>query len=399
MNLPLFISHRYLFARKSHSVINIISAISAVGMAVGTAALVLILSVYNGFDRIIKDNISDLDPDILVAPATGKCFVPKGPAFDALLDDSCAASISSVVSENVFLKYGTRQCVARAKGVDAVFEEESAMGKHILAGEFTLHREEVPLASAGAGLASQMGMHPRFLNRMELWFPDRNAGISMANPAASLRSVEIRPGSIFSVNSDLDASLLILPIETMRELLGYGEEVTGVEIRLADGVKAGRFARKLGKDLGEDFMVLDRYHQNPTLYKMMRYEKSAIFLILLFVVIIIAFNIFGSLSMLIMEKKEDIGTLRAMGAGDRTIRRVFVLEGWMISLLGLAAGLLIGTALAAAQQHFGIVRMPGNFLVDAYPVCLSARDIIATAASVAATGYLIARLSTRHNNI
>jgi len=399
VNLPLFISRRYLFARKSHSVINIISAISAVGMAVGTAALVLILSVYNGFDGIIKSNISDLDPDVLVVPSGGKCFIPEGPAFESLLDDPRVLSISSIVSENVFLRYNGRQCVALAKGVDRVYEEESAMGNHVIAGEFTLHREEIPLASVGAGLASQMGMHPRFLNRMELWFPDRNEGISMANPAASLRSVEIRPGSIFSVNSEMDASLVIVPIATMRDLLGYTDEVTGLELRLAPGVKAGKFVKELGKNLGDGYEALDRYRQNPALYKMMRYEKSAIFLIQLFVVIIIAFNVFGSLSMLMMEKKDDIGTLRAMGAPDRTVHRVFVLEGWMISLAGLAAGLLVGIAVAAVQQRFGIVKMPGNFLVDAYPVILSAWDILAVAASVAATGYVIARISVKYNRI
>ena len=399
MNLPFFISRRYLSARKSLGVIHLISAISAAGMAVGTAALILILSVYNGFDGIIKDNLSDLDPDILIRPAEGKSFIPEGKAFDAMYDDPEIASISSVVSENVFLSYASHQELAFAKGVDAAYEEESRMDRHMVEGEFSLHRGELPLASVGAGLAYRMGMHPRFLNRMTIWFPNRESNISLSNPAASLQQVEVSPGSIFAVNNDIDGKLVFLPIETMRKLLRYDREVSSLELRLSPGADAAKVLRRTAEALGPGFETLDRYHQNPVLYKMMRYEKAAIFLILLFVVIIIAFNIFGALSMLLIEKREDIGTLRALGADERTISRIFVLEGWLISLIGLAAGLVLGLGLALLQQHFGFVKMPGNFLVSAYPVIVRAPDILLTAAGVGITGWLIALLSVKFNKI
>jgi len=399
VNLPLFISGRYLFARKSHNVINLISAVSALGMAIGTAALILILSVYNGFDRIIRDNLSDLDPDLLVVPAQGKSFIPEGKAFDLMYDDPRVESICSTVSENVFISYSSHEGTALAKGVDLAFEEESGLKKHLSAGEFSLHRGELPLACVGAGIAQRMGMNPRFTDRLEIWFPDRGSNVSLANPAASLKSVSLRPGSIFSVNNEIDGKLLILPIETMRPLLGYDREVTALELRLAPGTDSRKLIRELENSLGENFEVLDRYHQNPVLYKMMRYEKAAIFLILLFVVIIIAFNIFGALSMLMIEKKGDVETLRAMGADDALTRRIFVLEGWMISLIGLAAGLVLGIALALLQQHFGLIKMPGNYLVPSYPVVIKFADIAATAAGVALTGYLIARLSVKYNRL
>ena len=393
MNLPLYIAKRYLFARKSHNVINIISAISAIGMAVGTAALILILSIYNGFDGIIRDNLSDLDPDVLITAAEGKSFVPEGPQWDALLERGEVASICSVIEDNVFLRYGDRQGIARAKGVDKAFEEVTSISEHIIDGEFRLHDGEAPLVCMGADLAYNMGIRAHFLDPLDIYFPDRDSRISPSNPAASLHSTKVWPGSIFSISADSDGDLLLIPIECMRELTGYEREVTGVEVRLADG--SDRSVRHFisSLDMGDGFKVEDRVRQHPSLYKMMRYEKLAIYLILVFVVIIVAFNIFGSLSMLIIEKKEDIGTLQALGATEGLTKKIFVLEGWLISLLGLAAGLVIGVALALVQQHFGIVKIPGNYLINAYPVILQAGDVILTAASVAAIGLVIALLS------
>ena len=217
----------------------------------------------------------------------------------------------------------------------------------------------------------------------------------MANPAASLENVDVWPSCTFSVSSDVDSKLMIIPIGKMRELLNYTDEVFGVEIRMMDGTHPkdiSRLQKEISERLGPDFKVKDRFQQNESLYKMMKYEKAAIFMILIFVIIIIAFNIFGSLTMLIIEKKEDIRTLRSMGAPDSLIRKIFVLEGWFISLAGLAGGLVIGVGFAALQQAFGIIKMPGHFVVQAYPIILSWSDILLTAVGVAAIGYLIALL-------
>ena len=400
MHLPLFIARRYLFAKKSHNVINIISAISAVGMAIGTAALIIILSIYNGFDELVKSTLSNVEPDILITPAKGKVFVPEGEAFDRIKDNPLVGEYNLILQENVFVDYDGHQGIAKAKGVDSAFEAESPLAEHITNGEFSLHKGQLPQMVVGAGLAYKMGMNPAFLASAELYFPIRDRNFSLANPAASIETVRMRPSGIFSVNQQIDDDLMIVPIEEMRKLLGYEEEVSGVEIRLAEGSTAKdiRSAIKhIQKELGPEFKVLDRFRQNTSLYKMMRYEKAAIFLILIFVVIIIALNIFGSITMLIIEKKDDIETYRSLGATDQMLRRTFTLEGWLISLLGLAAGLVVGIGFSLAQQHFGFIKMPGSFLVNAYPVILQWQDVLATIAGVALIGYIIALLPVRRN--
>lgn len=400
MHLPLFIARRYLFAKKSHNVINIISAISAVGMAIGTAALIIILSIYNGFDELVKSTLSNVEPDILITPAKGKVFIPNGETFDRIRQNPLIDEYDLILQENVFVDYDGHQGIAKAKGVDSAFEAESPLAEHITNGEFSLHKGQLPQMVVGAGLAYKMGMNPAFLASAELYFPIRDRNFSLANPAASIETVRMRPSGIFSVNQQIDDDLMIVPIEEMRKLLGYEEEVSGVEIRLAEGSTAKdiRSAIKhIQKELGHEFKVLDRFRQNPSLYKMMRYEKAAIFLILIFVIIIIALNIFGSITMLIIEKKDDIETYRSLGATDKMLRRTFTLEGWLISLLGLAAGLVVGIGFSLAQQHFGFIKMPGSFLVNAYPVILQWQDVLATIAGVALIGYIIALLPVRRN--
>ena len=400
MHLPLFIARRYLFAKKSHNVINIISAISAVGMAIGTAALIIILSIYNGFDELVKSTLSNVEPDILITPAKGKVFIPEGEAFDRIKANPMIGEYDLILQENVFVDYDGHQGIAKAKGVDSAFEAESPLAEHITNGEFSLHKGQLPQMVVGAGLAYKMGMNPAFLASAELYFPIRDRNFSLANPAASIETVRMRPSGIFSVNQQIDDDLMIVPIEEMRKLLGYEEEVSGVEIRLAEGSTAKdiRSAIKhIQKELGPEFKVLDRFRQNPSLYKMMRYEKAAIYLILIFVIIIIALNIFGSITMLIIEKKDDIETYRSLGATDKMLRRTFTLEGWLISLLGLAAGLVVGIGFSLAQQHFGFIKMPGSFLVNAYPVILQWQDVLATIIGVALIGYIIALLPVRRN--
>ena len=400
MHLPLFIARRYLFAKKSHNVINIISAISAVGMAIGTAALIIILSIYNGFDELVKSTLSNVEPDILITPAKGKVFVPEGEAFDRIKDNPLVGEYNLILQESVFVDYDGHQGIAKAKGVDSAFEAESPLAEHITNGEFSLHKGQLPQMVVGAGLAYKMGMNPAFLASAELYFPIRDRNFSLANPAASIETVRMRPSGIFSVNQQIDNDLIILPIEQMRKLLGYEEEVSGVELRLVEGSTAKdlRSAIKdIQKELGPDFKVLDRFRQNTSLYKMMRYEKAAIYVILIFVIIIIALNIFGSITMLIIEKKDDIETYRSLGATDKLLRRTFTLEGWLISLLGLAAGLVVGIGFSLAQQHFGFIKMPGSFLVNAYPVILQWQDVLATIAGVALIGYIIALLPVRRN--
>lgn len=374
MNLALYIAKRYLFAKKSHNVINIISAISVVGMAIGTAALVVILSVFNGFNGIIEQNLGELDPDYKIVPSEGKTFSTDDFPFDRIPGNFRATGI---VEENVFVTYGDNQGFAKAKGVG-----EDA--------DPSLMHGDIALARFGAGIAGKLGIVPRFLEPAYLFFPDRSARLSPINPEAALNKVRVQPSEIFSVTTDIDNELVMVPIGTMRELMGYSDdEVTAIELR-GNG--------DIGFDPGDGFVVLDRYQQHPDLFKMMKYEKAAIYLILVFIVIIISLNIFGSLSMLIIEKSGDVETLRAMGAGDKLIRKIFALEGWLISLLGMVSGLVVGVIIVLVQSRFGIVKLPGNYLIDAYPVELQLTDLLLTVAAVAAIGFIIS-LSAGRNRL
>ena len=375
--------------------INIISAISAIGMAIGTAALIIILSVYNGFDSLIRSMMSNVEPDLLITPATGKVFIPDHEAFDWAYEQEAVKNMCCTLQEDVFISYDGKQGLAQARGVDWIYEEESPLKGHMADGTFKLHRGDVPLTCTGAGLAYEMGINPRFVSGIEIYFPSRTRKISMSNPIASVEFIKVWPSGIFSVNSEVDNKLMILPIEKMRELLEYDNEVSAIELRLLEGTsekEANRIRKELQARLGDGFKVKNRFEQNESLYKMMKYEKAAIYMIMIFIIIIIAFNIFGSLTMLIIEKKTDIQTLRSIGAQESLIRKIFVLEGWMISLTGLAAGLVIGIGFALLQQHFGFIKMPGHVIAQAYPIILSWIDILLTSVGIAAIGYLIAML-------
>ena len=381
MNVPLFIAFRYLFAKKTHNIINVISAVSAVGMAIGTAALIIILSVYNGFNGIIKDNLSQLDPDVMICPSEGKFFTPDELIFDCLADDPRVHEASGVLQDNVFLRYGEQQGLAKAKGID----------------DQNLHFGEIPLARIGAQLAYEMGINPSFTQQLEIFYPDRDSKVSLANPTASLHKVTAKPSELFSLTANTDAELIIVPLDLMQELVDGDGLLSGIELRLEDSsdksVKA--YAKEMNERLPDGLKALDRYQLQPDLYKMMKYEKFAIFLILIFVVIIVAFNIFGSLSMLRIEKEDDVRTLQALGASPDTTRRIFILEGWLISLFGLVCGIVLGVAMSILQQHFGMIKMPGNYLIEAYPVILQWSDVLWTASGVAAIGLATALLSTK----
>ena len=393
--LPLRFAFRYLLSRKSHNVINLISGISVAGMAVGAAALVLILSVYNGFNEVVAKSFDDADPDLCIRPAQGKFFTPDSLLFSRLYERAEIENMTSVLEEQAFLSYGDEQALARVKGIDMVFEEESPLQNHIIDGQFLLHLGTRPCAVVGAGLARNLQLNPRFVTALEIYYPDRKRPLSALNPMESLRSVKTRPTGIITVNSNLDASLVLIPIETMRERLDTRDEVSSVEIRLSKDLSpqaSSAFRKELEGMLGPDLLLLDRYRQNESVYKMMRYEKLAIFLILLFVIIVISFNVFSSLTMLIIEKRPDIATLFSLGATERTVRRIFILEGTLVTLAGLVIGLAVGVALTLLQQRFGLIKMPGSFSLTAYPVVLQVSDLLYTALGVAAIGYLIALL-------
>ena len=390
--LPFQFAFRYLFARKSYNVINLISAIGVAGMAVGTAALVIVLSVFNGFNKLVADSLSDAGATLVVRPVEGKVFVPEGPAFDWMMENEDIQQLSSVLEEQAFLSYEGKQGLARVKGIDPVAEEDSPLQDHLVDGVWQFHRGDIPLAVAGASLAYSLGAHPRFITPLEIHYPSRTEQISLANPAASLRTQRVQLSGIFSVNADLDAQLLVVPIGVMRQLLEYDREVSYLEVWTEKGPQV---QKELSARLGPGFKVLNQEQQNQSLYRMMRYEKLAIYLILVFIVVIIAFNIYSSLKMLIIEKQADMGTLRSLGAPEPLLRRIFLAEGLLVSLLGMVLGLILGIALVLLQQRFGLVQMPGNFAITAYPVVLKATDILWTVFGVAGVGLVMALIPSR----
>ena len=400
MKLSRFIARRYLFAKKSHNVINIISIISAAGIAIGCAALVIILSVYNGFDGVVRDLNDAATADVLVTPVRGKVFVPDE-RFDAFREDPRVKAVCGVLEESVFVQYGDRNKVVVARGVDSLYEQVTALRDHLVEGDFSLTYGDLNQVVLGRLVAMELGVRTTFLQPLTAWFPSRTRQVDLLNPLASLRQEKLHPAGIVSLEQNFDQKYLFMPLPALRELLEYQDEVSAVEIYLTPqgldrkGMASREVLSQLKASLGDDFLVRDRQQQNTTLYKLLIYEKVAIYLILLFVMLIISFNIYGSLSMLIIEKRDDIATLQAMGADDALVGRIFVREGWMISLLGIAVGVGIGLLVCLLQQHYGFVKMPGNFVVDAYPVIVQPLDIVLVVVGVAFIGWLISLLTRR----
>ncbi len=417
MHLPLFIAKRYLFAKKSHNVINIISLISSIGIGIGSMALIIILSVYNGFDTLVRSFYQEYQPTFIITPQEGKSFTADSSIIKGIeqLGDK-AATVFPIIEETVFIEYNSRQSIANIKGVDTVYGVASGVVQSIKEGGFKLYEGEIPHAVIGAQLAAELRLRVRFIEPVEIYFPDREANISILNPMASLNNETVYAGGIISLNNEFDAKSMFIPLATARELLGYApDEVTSLEIYIANGLSGGteeqsnqkepdtkEFEKELEQLLnGNDnagkpkYIIKDKYKQNETLYKMMRAEKFAVYLILFFVILIVSVNIFGSLSMLIIDKQHDMETYKSMGASEKLIKRIFVLQGWLISLIGAAVGIAIGLILCFIQQQFGLISMPGNYIISAYPVNIHFTDVLITFFGVALIGYLIALLPSR----
>ncbi len=359
----------------------------------GTMALIVILSVYNGFDGLIRSLYSTHECDLLIVPAKGKSFIPHSTAFDKIRSSGSVADFCEIVEENVFVKYGEEESVATIKGVDSVFMRISTLGKYLVEGDFSIYHGEVAQAIIGRGIAQKLGLKVHFLSGLDLYFPSRFRPVSFINPMASLNVETLFPAGIFALEKGYDERYIYIPIDVARNLTEYYDgDVTSVELYLKAGVNTDRLQTEFSRLLGKDFTIKNRYEQNETLYKMMGSEKLSIYLILLFVIIIISCNLFGSLSMLIMEKKDDSQILTHLGAKESDIKNIFLLEGWMISFLGIIAGVITGLTICLLQQRFGFVKMPGNFIIDAYPVVVKWKDVLLTIAGVGIIGFFAARL-------
>lgn len=394
--LSYFIAKRYLFAKKSHNVINIISIISAIGIAVGSCALIMVLSIYNGFEDIVRGMYDKAIPDISISGNGSKYFSVNTAEFGQVKSLEGVASFSQSIEETAFLTYDREEMVATVKGVDEVFASEPSILECTSGGRFDLYFGEVAKVVAGRSLAAELRLRPGSLDPVEMFFPDRDKEISLMNPAASLhREVFFCSGVFTSGNTDYN-ELIFAPIDRVRRLVGVGDGyVTSVELRLVDGVDVDRTVAKVRTILAEDFIVKDKYMQNETVYRMMKIEKVVIFTILLFIMIVISCNVYGSLTMLIIEKRDDIATLKHIGATDSLIKRIFFEEGWLIIMSGALAGLALGILLCLIQQYVGVIQMPGNFVVQYYPVVIKLTDILITLAGIALIGFIITAIPTR----
>ncbi len=378
MNLPFFIARRYLISKKSHNIINLISGISMVGVAVGTAALIIVLSVFNGFESVVISLFSVFDPDIEITVAQGKTFHNHEISADKIRTLPGVVSYTEVVEENALLHYKNQQYLATIKGVDSLYQQNSPIDSMQLTGEMVLQQDSLDFAIPGYGIAYFLNFDldaPD--NLISVYIPKRKGNIS-GLPQESFSSEYIRPTAVFSIQQDFDDKYMLVPLRFARRLLDYSDEVTGIEIRLAKGTDVDKIQQEIIRITGPRFKVQNRFQQQEVLYKIMKSEKWAVFLILTFILIIASFSVVGSLSMLILDKQKDIGILRSMGAGNKVIKQIFFIEGLLISLSGAALGLLLGLLVCFVQQQFGLIKLQGggSFIISAYPVKLIATDFL-----------------------
>lgn len=392
MKLPIKIALRYLFSKKSHSAINTISIISVCGVAIATMALICTLSVYNGFQELISSLYSTLDPQVKIEPLRGKTLDLHASAIDSLAVWDEVAVFSPVIEDNALISYRGKQMAIRLKGVSDNYAELTQIDDILYDGTFQLRDSVVSYASLGVGVANEIGAGARYVYPLQVYSPKRKARVNMANPAMSFNSARVFNTAVFGVNqAEYDNQLVIVPIDIARQLFDYTTEVTAIELKLNEGVDADKTIAKIERYLGDGYVVKNRLMQQETSYRMMQIEKWMTFLILAFILMIASFNVIGSLSMLIIDKQENIRTLRSLGADSRFVQQVFLFEGWFIAAIGAGGGLLLGVLLCLLQQWFGLIKLghaAGAFVVDAYPVRVEWFDIIAVATVVTLLGFL-----------
>ncbi|GAP69753.1 ABC-type transport system [Bacteroidales bacterium 6E] len=397
MNLPLFIARRYLISKKKQNIINIISGISVAGVTVGTFALVVVLSVFNGFNDLIRSYFSILDPDLKITPVEGKLFDPTFFSDSIQHKVPGIADFSFVIEENALLKYETRQFIATVKGVPTNFANTTGIDELMIDGTFLLDQNGIQYAVPGQGVASNLGMNLNFNDPLHIYVPKKGIRTSV-NLANSLNHDYILPSGVFSLLEEVDNRYVFVPLSFARNLFETGDMVSAIEIRLEDNVSVSTVSDQLKNLLGEQFHVKNKYQQHDMLYKTMQSEKWATYLILVFILVIASFNILGSLSLLIIDKKDDIAILRSMGASPSLIRKIFLYEGWLITVTGVFAGLFLGIMVSLAQIHFQWITLPGNgsFVITAYPVKIDPIDLALITAVVLSIGFLAAWYPVRY---
>jgi len=394
MNYELFIARRYLFAKKSHHAINIISGISVLGVAVATMAMVVTLSVFNGFQDLVADLFTAFDPELLVTPKDGQTIDAKDKDLLWLKKSDVVEVYTPVLEGQALVVEGGKQQVVTIKGVTDNVTKQGHI-EDILYGEghFCLHADILEYGILGIQLAQQLGLPANFENPLQVYAPKPGERVNIGNPLSSFNHDELQsPGVVFMVRqAKYDANYILTSLQFAQKLFDREGRVSSVELKLKDGLKTDKVKEQLKAQLGERFKVEDRYEQQNDVFRVMRIEKLISYLFLSFILLVACFNIIGSLSMLMIDKRQDIQTLRSLGATDSQICTIFRLEGHIISLAGALLGLVLGGVLCWIQQEYGIVRMgdsEGSFIIDTYPVSVYWTDILLVLVTVLAVGWL-----------
>ena len=394
MYLPFYIAKRYLFSKKKHNAINIISGISVCGVALATLSLVCTLSVMNGFQDMVSDLFTNFDPELKITAREGKTFDGKDERVQSLRSMPEIDIFTETLEEQAMVEYKDRQVMAVIKGVEDNFKDLTSIDSILQgSGPFILHDEVVDYGVMGIELVPMLGTGIKFVDPLSIYAPKRNAKVNMANPGASFnREYLFSPGCVFIVNQQkYDSQYILTSIAFARKIFDYDTEVSAIELKLVPGANQSAVKAEIMSALGDDFLVQNRYEQQSDIFRIMEVEKLISYLFLTFILMIACFNIIGSLSMLIIDKKEDVSTLRKLGAGDKLITRIFLFEGWMISFLGALSGIVLGLLLCFIQKEFGLLTLGGAggvFLVDAYPVSVHGGDILFIFVTVILMGLL-----------
>ena len=388
MKLSLYIAKRYLFAKKSRNAINIISAVSVAGVAVGTMALIIILSVFNGLETMVSAIFNTFDPDIKITAAEGKTFIADTARLKLLANVDGLSCYSLTIEDNALLKYGSRQYIATIKGIDDNYAMVSNIDSSMWEGVFMLRNDKGrPYAIPGLGVATYLGIRVNFITPLEILFPKKSGGTNIT-AENSLNQKFIFPSGIFQVEKEYDSKYVYIPIDLARELTENEKGVSTIEIKFKQNADPRDVQKEIIKIFGKGFKVQNRDEQQAIFYKVMRSERLAIFFILTLILIIASFNIIGSLTMLIIEKERDIEILKSLGADNNLIRKIFIFEGWMISIIGAFSGIVLGFIVCWLQQTYGLVKLNSQSLImDSYPVVMKIKDFIIVPGTVLLIGY------------
>ena len=384
MNYRLFIAWRYLFSKKSHHAINIISGISACGVAIATLAMVCTLSVFNGFQGLVADLFTDFDPELPVPFAEGRTFGANDAALKTLRSRKDVAAMTYCLEDKALVLGNEKQVVVTIKGMDESFAQQMNLSRLLypqMPDGVVLSADVLEYGILGMQLAVQLGLRADFDAPIQVFAPKRGERVNMANPMSSFNSDElISPGCVFQVKqAKYDANYIITSLGFAQRLFDQRGRVSQVELKMEPGTNLSRAKKDIARQLGDRFVVRDRYEQQSDVFRIMKIEKLISFLFLTFILLVASFNIIGSLSMLMIDKEKDIDTLRNLGAATGDVRRIFALEGYLISLLGAVVGLVIGVLLCWIQQRYGVISMgrsEGSFIVEAYPVVVKVWDLV-----------------------